>query len=122
MGPQHAADAAAVKAEIASLDAAAALLRAHPDEEIEFWSPANAAQIQGILWFVTLRRELKNSFPGRHFDFVLECGSRGDLAIEALRHAFSGVHLTASGDVRRKVEDIATASGARVWTERPIFP
>jgi hypothetical protein len=106
---------------VANLLEATAVLSANPAPEIELWSPENAAEIQGVLWFVMLRRALQSAFPDRNTKLVLDCGSRGDLAIEAFRQGLQDVALTAPAPVTAKVTEIAKTCGGRLISN-PTFP
>jgi len=107
--------------EIATLPQALVALTRHPADDLELWSPANAAQIHGVLWFCMLQRALREIAPEREIRLVLDCGDRSDLAVEALRLGLRLVCLRAAPDVIAKVAHIATACGGRVITTRPIF-
>lgn len=110
----------AVKARVANLAEAKAALQADPTETLVLWSPENAAEIHGVLWFVGLQRAVRDEFPDRTAVIVLDCGGRGDLAIEALRLGLKAIALTASDQVTAKVSDVATACGARLYGQSHI--
>ncbi len=107
--------------EIATLPQALVVLACHPANDLELWSPANAAQTHGVLWFSMLQRALREIAPERETRLVLDCGDRSDLAVEALRLGLRFVCLRAAPDMIAKVADIATACGGRVITTRPTF-
>jgi hypothetical protein len=111
-----------VIAQAATLGEAQAALAKHPADDLELWSPENAAEIQGVQWFCLLQQALRRVAPDREPRLVLDCGNRGDLAIEALRLGLRDVALRATPEVTAKVADIAAACGGRVLTVRPIFP
>ena len=99
---------------VATLAEATIVLETHPADPVELWSPENAAEVQGVLWFVMLQRALGSAFPGRELPLVLDCGNRGDLAIEAFRHGLKDVALTASESVMAKVAGVAAHCGGRL--------
>jgi hypothetical protein len=105
----------ALSPRIANLADAAALLKASSAQELELWSPVNAAEVQGVLWFVMLQRAIRAEFPEREVTVVLDCGDRGDLAIEAFRLGLKRVSLRASAGVTMKVADIAANVGGRLY-------
>ncbi|MBI2255719.1 MAG: hypothetical protein HYU58_13945 [Proteobacteria bacterium] len=107
---------------VATLAEAEAAIARHPADDLELWSPEDAAQIHGVLWFSMLQQALRAAAPDREPRLVLDCGNRGDLAVEALRLGLQHVALRAAPDVMTKIADIAAARGARVVTGRPIFP
>lgn len=121
LGLQHVTDGSAVIGEIANLPQALAALARHPVDDLELWSPVNAAQIHGVLWFSMLQRALRDIAPERETRLVLDCGDRSDLAVEALRLGLKLVCLRAAPDMIAKVTDIATAYGGHVITTRPTF-
>lgn len=102
---------------VANLSEAAAVLNTNPAKDLELWSPENAAEIQGVLWFVMLQRALRADFPERDPIIVLDCGDRGDLAIEAFRLGLTRVALNASNNVTAKVAEIAAGYGGRVYAQ-----
>lgn len=102
---------------IANLAEAKAVLQADPVHERELWSPENAAEIQGVLWFVMLQRAVRDAFPDREAVVVLDCGRRGDLAIEALRLGLKAVALNATEGVTTKVADVAAGCNARLYAQ-----
>ncbi|MBK8158073.1 MAG: hypothetical protein IPK59_04580 [Rhodospirillaceae bacterium] len=106
---------------VATLAEAAAALQACEAEELELWSPENAAEIQGVMWFVMLQRALNSAFPDRQPRLVLDCGNRGDLAVEAFRNGLKDVALAASPGVTAKVADVALSCGGRI-IQNPIYP
>lgn len=99
-----------------------AALEQYAADELELWSPENAAEIQGVLWFVMLQQALGAAFPDRKPRLVLDCGNRGDLAVEAFRLGLRQVALRAPSEVTARVADIAADCGGRVITSEPIFP
>jgi len=105
---------------VATLPEATAALQACGADDLELWSPENAAEIQGVMWFVMLHRALNSAFPERPPRLVLDCGNRGDLAIEAFRNGLKDVALKASPAVEAKVADVALSCGGRV-IRNPIF-
>lgn len=107
---------------IATLSEAAAHLGANPAKRLELWSPERAAEVQGVLWFVMLQRALRVDFPDRDAVIVLDCGDRGDLAIEAFRLGLRGVALRASSGVTAKVSDVAAACGGQLYAESTQSP
>lgn len=110
----------AVHCDIAGLDSAEAALAATPDgDRVELWSPPDAAEIHGILWYVALQRVLAERHRGRAILLVLDCGGRGDLAIEALRAGLPAVALVGAEPFIGKVVDIAGQLGGQVFT-RPV--
>lgn len=88
--------------------------------QLQLWSPENAAEIQGVLWFVALQKAIGTEFPERQAVVVLDCGGRGDLAIEALRLGLKAIALDASQSVTAKVAEIAAACGARLYAQSHI--
>lgn len=107
--------------EVTTLPEAQAVLAQYPTENLELWSPANAAETHGILWFCMLQSALRELTPNRELRLVLDCGDRGDLAVEALRLGLKDVALRASAEVTAKVADIAAVCGGNVITSRPTF-
>lgn len=105
----------------ATLAEAQAALARHPADDLELWSPENAAETHGVLWFSMLQRALRQAAPEREPQLVLDCGSRADLAAEALRLGLKNVALRTSPDMAAKIADIATACGGRVIAARPTF-
>jgi hypothetical protein len=105
---------------VANLADARLVLQSADGTQPELWSPENAAEIQGVLWFVALQRAVRTEFPERDAVIVLDCGGRGDLAIEALRLGLKAIALDASQSVTAKVADIATACGARLYAQSHI--
>lgn len=124
MGSRHAAPRPTLsdlaEPRVANLAEATAALQARPSGELVLWSPENAAEIHGVLWFVELQRAVGNEFPDRDIVIVLDCGGRGDLAIEALRLGLKAIALKASDNVTAKVADVATACGARLYGQSHI--
>jgi len=106
---------------VANLPEAAAALSANPTTEVELWSPENAAEIQGVIWFLMLQRALRSAFPGRNPALVLDCGDRGDLAIEAFRLGLHNVALSAPAGMTAKVAEVARSCGGRLIVH-PTFP
>lgn len=100
---------------VANLAEASAALQVSAAPTTELWSPENGAEIQGVLWFVMLQRAIRDAFPDRHVDIVLDCGKRGDLAIEAMRLGLKAISLNAGAGVTEKVADIAAGLGARLY-------
>jgi hypothetical protein len=86
----------------------------------QLWTPENAAEVQGVLWFVALQQAIQIEFPEREAVVVLDCGGRGDLAIEALRLGLKAIALNASQSVTAKVADVAAACGARLYAQSHI--
>ena len=109
-------------ARIATLPEASAVLAKHTADDLELWSPENGAEIQGVMWFYMLQQALRAAFPDRKPNLVIDCGSRGDLAVEAFRIGLRNVALRAPAEVTAKVADIAAGCGGRVITAKPIFP
>jgi hypothetical protein len=101
-------------------DAQAALAR-HPADDLELWSPENAAETHGVLWFCMLQQALRKVAADREPRLVLDCGGRADLATEALRQGLKHVALRAAPAVMAKVVAIATACDGRVFATRPTF-
>ncbi|MDY0873306.1 hypothetical protein [Dongia rigui] len=101
-------------------EAQAALSR-HPAEELELWSPENAAETHGVQWFCMLQQALRSAAPDREPRLVLDCGGRADLAAEALRLGLRYVALRADPVVTAKVAAIATGCGGHVLATRPTF-
>ena len=66
---------------VATLPQVEAAIAKHPADTLELWSPENGAEIQGVMWFYMLQRALRAAFPDREPNLVIDCGSRGDLAI-----------------------------------------
>ncbi len=122
MGPQHAASGPALISRVATLPEASTALSKDLAGDLELWSPENGAEIHGVMWFYTLQHALRMAFPDREPNLVIDCGSRGDLAIEALRVGLRNVALRAPAEVTEKVTDIAAGCGGRVITTKPIFP
>ena len=106
---------------VATLPQASAALGRHPAGDVELWSPENAAEIHGVMWFVMLQRAVATSFPERRIDLVLDCGARCDLAIEAMRLGLRKVALRAPAEVTAKVADIAAAMGGSVIAAESHF-
>jgi len=102
---------------VANLAEAAALLGAYPDKGLELWSPERAAEVQGVLWFVMLQHAVRADFPDRDPVIVLDCGDRGDLAIEAFRLGLRSVALNAPPGVTAKVAEVAAAYGGQLHAE-----
>ena len=109
-------------ARIATLPEASAVLAKHPAGDLELWSPENGAEIHGVMWFYMLQRALRVAFPDQEPNLVIDCGSRGDLAVEAFRIGLRNVALRGPAEVTAKVADIAAECGGRVITTKPIFP
>ncbi|WP_374656189.1 hypothetical protein [Dongia sp.] len=103
---------------VATLPQAQAALQKHPTDDLELWSPENAAETQGVMWFAMLQRALRAACPDREPNLVLDCGARGDLAIEAIRLGLRNIALRAPAEVTAKVADIAARNGGRVITDR----
>jgi hypothetical protein len=106
---------------VATLAEAQAALDRHPAEDLELWSPDNAAEIHGVQWFCTLQRALRTIAPDREPRLVLDCGGRADLAAEALRLGLKHVALRATPPVMAKVVAIATTCGGSVVPTHPTF-
>jgi hypothetical protein len=106
---------------VATLPQASAALERHPADDVELWSPENAAEIHGVMWFAMLQRALRLAFPERQPELVLDCGARGDLAVEAMRLGLRKVALRAPAEVTAKVADIAAAMGGSIVTDEPQF-
>jgi len=107
--------------EAATLREARAALAKHPGDDLELWSPENAAETHGVQWFLMLRQALRSVAPDREPRLVLDCGSRADLAIEALRLGLKDVVLRAAPGVTAKVAEVAETCGGRVIGARPTF-
>jgi hypothetical protein len=107
--------------QVATLADAQAALARHPADDLELWSPENAAETHGVLWFSMLQRALRSAAPDREPRLVLDCGDRADLATEALRLGLKNVAFRGSIDVTAKIADIARACGGRVISQRPTF-
>jgi hypothetical protein len=73
-----------------------------------------------VLWFVKLQQIIETTYPDRDIDLVLDCGNRGDLAIEAIRQGLKAIALAASAEVMVKVADIARAEGAHFYEQSGI--
>lgn len=105
----------------ATLAEAQAALSRHPADDLELWSPENAAETHGVQWFCMLQQALRAVAQDREPRLVLDCGSRADLATEALRLGLRHVALRADPAVTAKVAAIATGCGGRVLITRPTF-
>ncbi len=119
LGSEHAADGSTVIER--GRDIASGRSRDRPSDPadtLELWSPENGAEIQGVMWFVMLQKAMRQAFPDREPNLVVDCGSRADLAVEALRLGLLQVALKGSAEVTAKVADIAANCGGK----RPLQP
>jgi hypothetical protein len=101
-----------MRAVIQNLAEARAALERAGGRAVELWSPPDGASIQGVLWFVALRDALRAE--GHEARLVLDCGSRADLAIEAMRAGLHDIAFKGSSAASVKVADIAQQLGSRV--------
>lgn len=99
---------------IQNLEEARAALRGAGSTAVELWSPPDAAGIQGVLWFVALRDALRAE--GLEVPLVLDCGSRGDLAIEAMRAGLDDIAFNGTPETGAKLAEIAQQMGRRIHT------
>jgi hypothetical protein len=106
---------------ISSIEGAARFLHENPGLDQNLWSPANAAEIQGVLWFVMLQRAIDCAFVGRRATIVLDCGQRAELAVEALRLGIRAISLEAPDLVAAKVAAIAKNCGAKLLDRPDAF-
>lgn len=103
---------------VATLPQVEAAIAEHPADTLELWSPENGAEIQGVMWFVMLQKAMRQAFPDREPNLVVDCGIRADLAVEALRLGLPQVALKGSAEVAGKVADIAANLGGKVIFDR----
>ena len=81
---------------------------------IALWSPPSGAAQMGPLWFQQMIALIGEEFPDVPVEAVLDCGDAPGHALAALRQGVPLIALTARPAIRRKIEAIATAGGARL--------
>ena len=82
--------------------------------QIEIRSPAGGAANLGPALFQVIAMEIKKRHPGVVQAIILDCGCNPGLALSALRQGCRDICINASGEVRRKLTEIATAMNARL--------
>ena len=86
---------------------------------IALWSPPFGAARMGPLWFQQMIALIGEEFPDVPVDAVLDCGDAPGHALAALRQGVPLIALTARPAIRRKIEAIAAAGGARLVRRPP---
>lgn len=76
-----------------------------------------AAGYAGAAWFAEVVRAARRAHPDLRIDAVLDCGDSPGLVLAAFRRSVEVVLFTGSPEVRKKLETIAEACGARVERE-----
>ncbi len=99
---------------VGSLDEARAVLAdAKIDRPVRIQSPAGAAGLHGIGWWLALTRLLADEFPGINIEAALHCGDSPGLALAALRAGVPVVRTSGlSGEVMDRLKDVARQMGA----------
>jgi hypothetical protein len=86
---------------------------------LRFWSPVNAANTHGVLWFAELQRQVTGAFPGRKALVVLDCGERADLAHAAMCEGLRVICFRGAPVLLDKLHSIAAQLGATIETQHP---
>ncbi len=76
-----------------------------------------AAGYAGAAWFAEVVRAARRVHPDVRIDAILDCGDSPGLVLAAFRRSVEAVLFTGSPALRKKLEAIAEASGARVESE-----
>ena len=76
-----------------------------------------AAGYAGAAWFAEVVLAARRAHPDVRIDAVLDCGDSPGLVLGAFRRSVEAVLFTGSPEVRKKLEAIAEACGARVERE-----
>jgi hypothetical protein len=99
---------------VSSLDEARAVLAAaNLDRPVRLQSPAGAAGLYGIGWWLSLTRLLADEFPEIPFQATLDCGDSPGLALASLRAGVPVLRVSGlSGEVLDRLKDIARQKGA----------
>jgi hypothetical protein len=82
-------------------------------------SAPDAVAYAGLGWFRGLIDLAGARFPDVSLAFLVDCGRRPAMAVEALRAGFALVRLDEDCPGRRAVDDIAAQCGARLLAVRP---
>jgi hypothetical protein len=77
-------------------------------------SAPGAARYLGATVFRDMIVEAARPYPGVAVTAVFDCGDDPGLALGALRHGLKAIRLAAGDEARRRVAEIAAASGASV--------
>lgn len=70
--------------------------------------------LAGIGWWREMLKILRDEFPHREFDTLLDCGPAPGLALAALRAGIDHVAVNTDADTLEKLRAIAAQLGARV--------
>jgi len=99
-----------------SLEDARAALAAAADLglPVTLRSAPGAARYLGATVFRDMISKAAKPYSGLSVTAVFDCGSDPGMALGALRHGLKAIRVDVAADVRGKITDIATQSGARV--------
>lgn len=72
----------------------------------------------GAGWWLALERQARTAIPRAEATFVLDCADEAGRALEAIRAGVGAIALSAPPETRRRVAEIAAASGCHLveWT------
>jgi hypothetical protein len=101
-------------------DAEAALRAAAAEGcAVQLWSAVGAAAYLGPLYWQELEAALKAAHPQANVVAVLDCAERPGDALAGLRQGLKHLCFTGEDRAAAKLDDIASAAGARLYRERP---
>ncbi|HVC53130.1 MAG TPA: hypothetical protein VND87_14010 [Stellaceae bacterium] len=82
-------------------------------------SARDAGIYAGPGWWAALIEAAREALPAARCAAILDCGDDAGAAMAAIRAGVEAIVFTGRADVAERLEDIATAQGCRLLTERP---
>jgi hypothetical protein len=90
------------------------------DRAVVLLSAPDAGIYAGAGWFKAVIDAARTKAPTADLSAVLDCGDDAGAAQAALRAGIAAIVFTGRADVAERLAGIASATGARVLTARPV--
>ena len=82
-------------------------------------SAPGGIEFGGPDFYLEILNRLREEFPGRDIELLLDCGDNGALAIEAIRLGAKDIHFNGHLNATHSILNIAKTANVRLWQSLP---
>lgn len=84
-----------------------------------FLTPPGGVEFGGPAFYLEILDRLREDYPDRDIQLLLDCGRNGGLAIEAIRLGAKDIHFDGHPDAERSIRAVAREESTRLWATLP---